>query len=191
MSKHSVKNWVSKARCETLDVACVASAKGKGEGEGGQKIRGKKEGRRGGTGEERMDGSSLFPSLLPSPLLLPSFFPRTFLSLPSPLSFCLCACYGGYPSRNFFPESCSPINFSKSGHIWYVLLKYQGSSRKLKSARVLPILPPPPPPSPGPNRIKGGRSEFHNLIPWNRIICFLYISTAMMWSIVNGRLGVC
>ena len=36
------------------DLACVASAKG--EGGGGQKIR-KKEGRRGGTGEERKEGS--------------------------------------------------------------------------------------------------------------------------------------
>ena len=36
------------------DLACVASAKG--EGGGGQKIR-KKEGRRGGTGEERREGS--------------------------------------------------------------------------------------------------------------------------------------
>ena len=43
-----------------------------------------------------------------------------------------------------FPESCSPINFSNSGHIWFVLLKCQGSSRKLKSARALSAPPPPP-----------------------------------------------
>ena len=42
-----------------LFLACVASAKGKGEGGGDKKIRpGKKEGRRGGTGEERREGST-------------------------------------------------------------------------------------------------------------------------------------
>ena len=47
------------------------------------------------------------------------------------------------PRRKIFPESCSPINFSESGHIWLVLLKYQGSSRKLKTARALSAPPPP------------------------------------------------
>ena len=38
-------------------LACVARAKGKGKG-GGNKLRGKKEGRRRGTGEERREGSA-------------------------------------------------------------------------------------------------------------------------------------
>ena len=54
------------------------------------------------------------------------------------------------PLTQNFPESCSPINFSKSGYIWLVLFKYQGSSRKLNSAEALSATPPPP----RPNRVK-------------------------------------
>ena len=71
-------------------LACVASAKGKGE-EGGKDKNTRKKGR-GETGEERRKGSSL-PSLLPSPPS--SFFPRIFCP-PYPLSLSHCACYAGY-----------------------------------------------------------------------------------------------
>ena len=50
----------------------------------------------------------------------------------------------GIPLTKYFKKSCSPINFSKSGKILWVLLKYQGSSRSLKSARALSAPPPPP-----------------------------------------------